>query len=150
MKIECLILADAVQAVAGKLFILGGGWNLYRAANYPVNIQLALAIDLSFSRNEAGAKYPLTLVVADDAGVPIVPQINGVIDVVPPADELPKGALIKLPLAFNTVLQIPRIGRYVIVVTAGSSKAQTSFDAIFTGDKVDLSSGSTGDLERGN
>ena len=79
-----------------------------------------------------------------------MPQINGVIDVVPPADELPKGALIKLPLAFNTVLQIPRVGRYVIVVTAGSSKAQTSFDAIFTGNKVDLSSGSTGDLERGN
>jgi hypothetical protein len=150
MKIESLMLADAAQAVAGKLFILGGGWNLYRSANYPVNIQLALAIDLSFTRNEAGAKYQLTLVVADDAGVPILPQINGVIDVVEPADELPPGALIKLPLAFNTVLQIPRMGRYVIVVTAGTSRAQTSFDAIFTGSKIELTGGMSGDAERGN
>jgi hypothetical protein len=38
----------------------------------------------------------------------------------------------------------------VIVVTAGTSRAQTSFDAIFTGSKIELTGGMSGDAERGN
>src|SRR5579859_3451646 len=29
MKIEYALLADAAQAVGGKVFVLGGGWNLF-------------------------------------------------------------------------------------------------------------------------
>src|SRR5260370_39611657 len=39
MKIEYALLADAAQAVGGKGFVLGGGWDLFRAASYPAPVQ---------------------------------------------------------------------------------------------------------------
>ena len=46
MKIEYALLADAAQAVGGKVFVLGGGWNLFGAASYPAPVQFAVAIGL--------------------------------------------------------------------------------------------------------
>jgi hypothetical protein len=149
MKIESLIIADAAQAVGGKLYILGGGWNMFRASSYPAMVPLAIAIDLSLNRNELGVKHPLTVVIADDVGVPIVPQMNGLVEVGKPTEDIPKDAPIKFPVAFNAALQVPRPGRYTVVVTAGASKAHSSFQAIFVGNRVEFSAQSAGS-ERGN
>lgn len=149
MKINFVMLADAAQAMGGKLFILGGDWNTYRSAAYPVNIQLAVAFSVSFTSNEVGIKYPMKIVIADEAGIPIVPEIQGQVEVGPPAEELPKGISPKLPFALNVGLQIPRPGKYQVVVSVGSSKASVSFDAIFIGQKVELGFPET-DAERGN
>ncbi|MGO9454107.1 MAG: DUF6941 family protein [Candidatus Binataceae bacterium] len=148
MKIESAILADAAQAANGKLFILGGGWNIYRAANYPVPVQMAVAFMVSFDTNEVGNNYPLTITIADEAGVPIAPAMQGHIAVSPPPSEMPKEAPLKLPFAVNMGLQIPRAGKYGILITAGSSKAQLQFDAIFVGSKVQFDF--PGSTERGN
>ena len=44
MKIDYALLADAAQSVGGKMFVLGGGWNIFRSANYPAPVQLAIAV----------------------------------------------------------------------------------------------------------
>ena len=77
MKIEYLILADAAQAVGGKLFILGGGWTMFRSASFPALVQLAVAALVVFSSTEVGIKYPLSVIVSDETGVPIIPEIKG-------------------------------------------------------------------------
>jgi hypothetical protein len=138
MKIEYALLADAAQAVGGKVFILGGGWNVFRAANYPAPIYFAVAIGLGFTSNEAGIKYPLNVVVADEAGVPIIPEMKGQVETGQPAADVPKGASVKVPVAINMNITLPRPGTYGIVVTAGSSSAQLSFEAIFVGQKVNF------------
>jgi hypothetical protein len=149
MKIESFMLADAAQAANGKLFVLGGGWSVHRAPNYPGHVQMALAFMVSFSSTEIGNKYPLHVAIADEAGVPIVPAMRGQIEVAPPAPEMPKAAPHKLPFALNMGLSIPRPGKYGIVVTVGSSKAQTEFHAIFVGSKVQFDVSETSG-ERGN
>ncbi|MGA7870139.1 MAG: hypothetical protein WCA22_04495 [Candidatus Binatus sp.] len=136
MKIEYALLADAAQAVGGKVFVLGGGWNLFRAANYPAPVQLAIAIGLGFTSNEVGVKYPLNVVIADEAGVPVVPEMKGQVETGQPAPDVPKTASVKIPVAININMSIPHPGTYGIIVTAGSSTAQLSFDAIFAGQKV--------------
>ena len=150
MKIEYAVLADAAQAVGGKVFILGGGWAVFRAANYPTPIQLAVAVGMAFTSNEIGIKYPLSLVIADEAGVPIVPEMKAQVETGQLPPDAPKGAPIKVPLAVNMNLSIPRPGRYGVVVTVGSSKAELSFDAIFVGQKVQLAPPEGSPLERGN
>ncbi len=149
MKIEYAVLADAAQAVGGKMFILGGGWNVFRVANYPAPVQLAVAVGLGFTSNEVGIKYPLSLVIADEAGVPIVPEMKGQVETGQPASDTPKGLSVKVPVAINMNLAVPRPGRYGIVVTVGSSKAQLSFDAIFVGQKVEFAP-EGGGVERGS
>lgn len=148
MKIEAAVLCDSAQVANGKLFILGGGWNMYGAVNFPVTIPIALAVDVSFTRNEAGIQFPFVVTISDEAGVPIIPTMNGQIQIGAPTQELPKGTLLKLPLAINTGLMLPRPGRYNINVNVGSSKAHLIFDAIFTGNKVALAD--TPEDEKGN
>ena len=150
MKIDFAVLADAAQAVGGKVFILGGGWNLFRAGNYPAQIQLSIAIGVGFTSNEVGIKFPLKVVIADAAGVPIMPGINGQIETGQPPPDAPKGISIKVPIAVNMALQVPHPGKYGIVVTVGSSKAELSFDAIFVGQRVTLGSENAPSPERGN
>ena len=148
MKIEYLVLADAVQAVGGKLFILGGGWAIFRSATFPAPVQLGVAACIVFSATEAGIKYPLTIVVSDETGVPIIPEMKGQVETGTPSADTPRGVQHKVPVAINLGLSLPRPGKYAIVVTVGSSRVETAFDAIFVGKKVELSfpeSGSTGD-----
>ena len=149
MKIEFALLADAAQAVGGKVFVLGGGWNLFRAASYPAPVQLAIAIGLGFSPDEVGIKYPLNVVIADEAGVPVVPEMKGQVETGQPAPDVPKTASVKIPVAININMSLPHPGTYGIVVTAGSSTAQLSFEAIFAGKKVDFAPESSVP-ERGN
>ena len=138
MKIEYALIADAAQAVGGKVFLLGGGWNLFRAASYPAPVQFAIAIGLGFTTNEIGMKYPLNVAIADESGVPIVPEMKGQVETGQPAPDVPKTASIKIPVAININMSLPHPGTYGIVVTAGSSSAQLSFEAIFAGQKVQL------------
>jgi Family of unknown function (DUF6941) len=136
MKIEYALLADAAQAVGGKIFVLGGGWNLFRSPNFPAPVQLAVAVGLGFTFDEVGSKYPLSLVIADEAGVPIIPEIKGQVETGQSAPDVPRTATIKIPVAINVNLSLPHPGTYGIVVTAGTSSAQLSFEAIFAGQKV--------------
>jgi hypothetical protein len=136
MKIDYALLADAAQAVGGKIFVLGGGWNLFRSPTFPAPVQLAVAIGLGFTSNEVGVKCPLSVVIADDAGVPIIPEVKGQVETGQAAPDMPKTASVKIPVAININLSLPHPGTYGIVVTAGSSTAQLSFEAIFSGQKV--------------
>jgi len=136
MKIEYALLADAAQAVGGKIYVLGGGWNLFRSPSYPAPVQLAIAIGLGFTFNEIGIKYPLNVVIADETGVPIVPEMKGQVETGQPAADVPKTASVKIPVAININMSLPHAGTYGIVVTAGPSTAQLSFEAIFAGQKV--------------
>jgi hypothetical protein len=51
---------------------------------------------------------------------------------------VPKTASVKIPVAININMSLPHAGTYGIVVTAGPSTAQLSFEAIFAGQKVEL------------
>lgn len=138
MKIEYALLADAAQAVGGKVFLLGGGWNIFRAASYPAPVHLAVAIGLAFSAAEAGVKYPLGVVIADEAGVPIIPEMKGQVETGQLTPDFPRTASVKVPVAINLSLSLPHPGTYGIVVSAGSSTTQLSFEAIFAGQKVNF------------
>lgn len=149
MKIEYALLADAAQAVGGKIFVLGGGWNVFRAANYPAPVHLSIAMGLGFTSNEAGIKYPLNVTVTDEAGVAIIPEMKGQVETGQLAPDFPKGASVKIPVAITINMPLPHPGTYGIVVTAGSSKTQLSFEAIFAGQRVQFAP--EGSLpERGN
>ncbi len=152
MKIDYAVLADAAQAVGGKIFILGGGWNVFRSPNFPAPAQFAVALGLGFAGNEIGVMCPIKIVIADEAGVPIVPELNGQIETGQLAPDLPAGLPVKVPVAWNINLALPRPGRYAIIVTAGSSQVDLSFNAVFVGQRVQFPSESSSvpPSERGN
>jgi hypothetical protein len=135
MKIEFLILADSAQVVGGKLFMLGGAWNLHRSGNYPSQFQFSIALSIIVPWDEAGVRHPFTLTIADDAGVPVIPQIQGQFEV-GKSDQIPNETAQRALVSVNLTMAVPHPGRYIVSATAGASKVDTTFDAIFIGQKI--------------
>jgi Family of unknown function (DUF6941) len=148
MKIEYVVLSDAAQAVGGKLYILGGGWTLFRAMKFPAPVQIALAMSISYTAAEAGKQFPLRIAIADEAGVPIAPELNTQVSAGPAKPDLPVDVDLRLCFAANMGLLIPRAGKYTVLVTAGPSSLVTHFTAIFVGRRLEQESGNP--PERGN
>jgi hypothetical protein len=69
-----MLLCDAAQAVNGKLYILGGGWNI--TGPQPGASAIALQIDVPW--DEANKRHDLKLVLVTDDGKPVmVPTPTG-------------------------------------------------------------------------
>ena len=69
-----LLLCDHAQEVAGKLYILGGGWSIYRGA--PVT--MGLAVKISIPWDEANIPHEFTArLVTEDGQDPVLPKVEG-------------------------------------------------------------------------
>jgi len=66
MKVT-MLLADAAQAVGGKLYILGGGWSLIGPEPSPI----AFAIKIEVEWTEANIRHQLHLALYDEDGQPV-------------------------------------------------------------------------------
>ena len=58
-----MLLADAAQVVAGKLYILGGGWSVM--SPHPTHMAIALKIEVPWDKAEQEYNWELTLVDSD-------------------------------------------------------------------------------------
>ena len=69
-----LLLCDYAQEVGGKLYILGGGWSIYRGA--PVTMGLAVKIAVPWDAANIPHDFSARL-VTEDGGDPVLPQAEG-------------------------------------------------------------------------
>ena len=104
MKVT-LLLADSAQAVADKLYILGGGWSVTGPG--PTNMALAIKIEVPWDQSNRRHVWRIELLDADGGQVqlagPSAPQpinLSGDFEVGRPAG-LPEGTPLDLPLAIN-------------------------------------------------
>lgn len=67
MKVT-MLLADAAQAVGGKLYVLGGGWSQIGPDPSP----MALAIKIEVPWDETNVKHTAALELVDADGQPVV------------------------------------------------------------------------------
>lgn len=66
MKVT-LLLADAAQAIGGKLYVLGGGWSI--TGPDPATFAIAIKIEVPWDEANKRHKLSLELVDADDQPV---------------------------------------------------------------------------------
>ena len=69
-----LLLCDHAQEVAGKLYVLGGGWSIYRGA--PVTMGLAVKIAVPWDEANIPHDFSARLVTEDGLD-PTLPQPGG-------------------------------------------------------------------------
>ncbi len=100
-----ILLCDFAETADGKLFVLGGGWNLKG-----FNTQMALAILIEVPWGEANRQHQWRVQLLDADGRPVastgpqgeaVPvQAGGQFEVGRPAG-IPEGTALNIPLAVN-------------------------------------------------
>jgi len=129
MKVT-MMLADAAQAVGGKLYILGGGWSI--TGPQPTPFAIALKIEVPWDEANRPHQFALSLLNADGqpvmlptpAGGETAVEIKGNLEVGRPAGLKP-GTPLDSIAAFNFgPMPIPPGGRYVWRLTIDDHAAE--------------------------
>ena len=140
MKIT-LLLCDHAQEVAGKLYVLGGGWSIYRGS--PVT--MALAVKIAVPWDAANMPHDFTArLVTEDGGDPVLAGAEGETEPTPIQFEgrfeagrppgLAPGSELDAPFAVNIAgLPLPS-GRYEWhVAIDGEIVDRVSFTVVTSG-----------------
>ncbi|MGH2467283.1 MAG: DUF6941 family protein [Candidatus Limnocylindrales bacterium] len=66
MRQELLILADAAEAINGKLYVFGGAADRHMAAQFPANLLAAIAGSVTVGWNETNASFLIKVRILDE------------------------------------------------------------------------------------
>jgi hypothetical protein len=83
--LEFALLADAVQAVDGKLYVLGGGWDTLLVGHFPVRhhtLAIGLRLRVPWSSERQQVRFSVGLQDADGNGL-LPDEISHVVDISP-------------------------------------------------------------------
>ena len=69
--IEVAILADAVQAAAGKLYVLGGGWDTLLVPRFPARHSMGIGVKVRIPWTMTGRDFTLAVELQDEDGRPV-------------------------------------------------------------------------------
>lgn len=115
-SVEYLILADAVEALGGKLYMMGGGWDqiFVQTLEAPVSLQIACGVNVPY--NDTDDEHTLTMNVADPDRNPVGPALNLTFRT-GRSPNLARGAATHIPFAIKAGFMFPQHGEYVVVAT---------------------------------
>ena len=122
MELEWLILADAAQVADGKLYLLGGGWDVLNVTTgFPMQKHLAVAAAFRIPWNETNQRHVVEMEIADEDGHTLA-QVGGQLEVGRPPG-LPIGAPQRFQLPMEALLTFEHPGTYVIVARIDGEEA---------------------------
>jgi hypothetical protein len=116
MDIEYALLADHTEIAGGKLYLMGGGWDVTNVNATPVAIRVGVALGIRFGWGEAGKPVPVTVLIEDDDGHEFV-HLDATLTVTA-APALPPGAEQLSQLSANFAFTAPEAGGYRVRITA--------------------------------
>ena len=128
VEIDFVILADYAQAAQGKLNMIGGGWNLHNANQYPSTLPFGLAIGILVPWSQTNRKHDFTFVIKGSEG-PEVARGGGQFEMGREAG-IPPGMTQRATVALSGQLQIPQPGTYEVIVTAAGAEKCITFEAL--------------------
>ncbi len=133
MNIHALMLAYSAQAVDGKLYILGGAWNMLRFPQFPASLIVGIAVAIDVDWNETNQRHHLDIHFEDADGNEMEPRIGADFEAGRPPGAI-AGAELRIVLAVNGPLAIPAAGTYAAVAMVGGEElARSRFQAIQAG-----------------
>lgn len=134
VRCECLLLCDAAEAVNGKLYIVGGGWNQLQVPSIPtVHPALAFAIRLSIPWHDANDDIPFALRMLNADGKPVAadPLAEGTLNVGRPPGTTPGSELPAVMAMTLHNFEIKRFGAHVVTFEIrGAVAMRTTFTVI--------------------
>ena len=131
MQVEWLILSDAAQVVGQKLYLLGGGWNIFVVnTGFPLKKNLAVSVGVLVPWNDTNRKHRLHLEVTDDEGKGTLASLDGEFEVGRPPG-IPAGMEQRIQVAANLPIELVGPGGYAVVARLDNGEERrTSFHAL--------------------
>ena len=128
-SVDFLILADHAEAINGKVYLMGGGWDIRQIRDFsqPVSIYVAMAVLVPWSATNQRHHFRLRIEDAD--GHQLV-EIKGEFMAGRPP-QLAAGTSQRHPLVFNIGVPLSKPGVYAVVAEInGCYDKRTTFTAV--------------------
>ena len=127
MEVEWLIIADAAQVAGGKLFLLGGGWDVLTVnSGFPLQQRCAVAASFRVPWNDTNVRHGIKITIADEDHDKILLEVGGELEVGRPAG-IPPGHEQRAQIAADLQIPIERPGTYVVIARIGEHERRASF-----------------------
>lgn len=110
-RVEYLVLADAVEALNGKLYMMGGGWDTMFIRDISVPAALSFACGVEVPWNVTDDDHTLVVSVTDADGVEIAPPLSITFRTGRPPT-LERAASMHLPFAVKGEFRFPGYGPF--------------------------------------
>lgn len=118
--VDFAVLADAAHAMAGKLYVLGGGWDVLRVARFPaVHHTMAIGMRISVPWTETDREIEMAVMLVDEDGTELFERgpVRHTFRVRRPPT-LPEGSAIGVVRALTlNMVRFPREGSYSFQLT---------------------------------
>jgi hypothetical protein len=114
--VEYLILADFAEALGGKLYLMGGGWDSVKVADFSRPVPMSIACGISVPWNATDDEHRLTLAITDQDGVTVAPELQASFKT-GRSPQLERGHPAHVPFAIKAELLFPGAGTYVVAAT---------------------------------
>jgi hypothetical protein len=111
-EIDFLILADRAEAVNGKVYMMGGGWDRIQVPDFSSPQSISLAIGVLVPWNATNRNYNLKIRIESEDATELAAMEMTLNTGRPPNLGLAESQ--RVVLAFNLQLKIPSPGTYVI------------------------------------
>jgi hypothetical protein len=115
VDIDYALIADYADITAGKLYLVGGGWDRVGASAFPAGIRLGVALGVRLAWDETNVPVPVTILVEDDDGAPLA-RVEANLNVGRPPG-LPPGSSQLAQVAANLAISAPKAGGYRLAIT---------------------------------
>jgi hypothetical protein len=112
MEVDFLILSDGAQVVGEKLYMLGGGWMVVNAQQFPATIPMAMALGILVGWNETNRRHTFKLEVVDEDANVVLFKVDGGFEQGRPAGIRP-GLDQRVQMAFSFPISFQKAGQFV-------------------------------------
>ena len=126
VALDWLILADGAQVVGGKLYLLGGGWDVLTVnSGFPVQQHLAIAAAFRVPWTQTNQKHSVEIRLLNDDSQEVLATIAGEFEVGRPPG-IPPGSAQRSQLAAQLVVGFAQPGQYGIRCAIGGEEQVTN------------------------
>ncbi|HLF71080.1 MAG TPA: hypothetical protein VI759_02875 [Dehalococcoidia bacterium] len=124
MDVEFLMLADGAEAVNGKVYVLGGGWNNIGVAAFPAEHRMSVVVGLGVGWNETSERHNLVLNIFTADGDLFMEVAKAQFEMGRPAG-LKAGESQRLMMAANCVLKAEKPEELQVVLAVDGSDVRS-------------------------
>ncbi len=115
MQIGFLLLADHSEAVNGKLYMTGGGWNVLRLPELPHEWGFHIALGIDVAWDETNTRHDLVVSIHDPDGIELGEGLSAEFETGRPPG-MPAGQEQRLVMSIGTSVTFSTPGPHAAVV----------------------------------
>lgn len=121
--VDFLILADRAEAVGGKIYMMGGGWDRLYVHDFNQPVVFSVAVGILVPWTCTNEQHSIELQVQDaDANVIVPPATLSFVAGRPPF--MRSGESQRVLMAINGSFKLPRPGAYVVAASVGGRESR--------------------------